>query len=157
MSTTTPTVVNVNNMLKLSSANGKIGGSTLLFHKFDPPTLTLEHTTMDTWDANGNRLPNNGGGTNALQGEWGLTRVMDTTGDLWTWFSDTNKNGMAAEQDNLTITILANDGTTTLATWTFNNTTPISYSQGGQDANSNAIMTESIRFYSTDIQYQPGG
>jgi phage tail-like protein len=83
--------------------------------------------------------------------------VMDTTGDLWTWFSDTNKNGMAAEQDNLTITILANDGTTTLATWTFNNTTPISYSQGGQDANSNAIMTESIRFYSTDIQYQPGG
>lgn len=159
MSTSAPSasVVNTNNLMTMSSANGKINSSTLLFHKFDPPTLTLDHTTLNTWDANGNLVTNNGGAVNPLHGEWGLERVLDSNGDLFQWFSDTNQNGVAQEQDNITISILAADGTTTLATWTFNNTTPISYAQGGQDANSNAVMTESVRFYSTDIQYQPGG
>lgn len=157
MSTSTPNVVSTNNLMKMSSANGKINASTLLFHKFDPPSLSLDNTTLNTWDANGNLVTNNGGAVNPLHGEWGLERVLDTNADLFNWFSETNQKGVAEAQDNVTITILAADGQTTLATWTFNNTTPITYTQGGQDANSNAVMTESVRFYSTDIQYQPGG
>jgi T4-like virus tail tube protein gp19 len=150
-----PTTVNTNNLLKMTAA--KITATALFFHKFDPPSLSLDNVTHNTWDATGKLQANNGGAVNPLHGEWGLERVLDTNGDLWTWFSNTNQQGPAAQQDNITITILANDGTTPLATWTLNNTTPISYSQAGQDANSNAVMTESIRFYSTDIQYKSGG
>jgi hypothetical protein len=152
-----PTTVNTNNLMKMSCANNKINASTLFFHRFDPPTLALDNVTHNTWDANGKLQANNGGAVNPLHGEWGLERVLDTNGDLWTWFSNTNQNGVDKEQDDVTITILASDGTTVLATWTFNKTTPISYAQAGQDANSNAVMTETVRFYSTDIQYKAGG
>jgi len=157
MSTSSPSVVSTNNMIRMTSANGKLNESMLLFSTFEAPTLSLDHTTMNTWDANGNLVANNGGAVNPLHGKFTLKRVLDTNGALFQWFSDTNANGVAQEQDNITITIMGGDGQTTLATWTFNNTTPISYSQGGMDANSNAIMTESVEFYSTDIQYTPGG
>jgi hypothetical protein len=146
--------LNTNNLLKFTSA--KITGQTLKFHKFDPPALQLENAVHNTWDANGNILANNGGGKNALHGEWGLERVVDDSGDLYTWFTNTNQEGRDKQKDDVTVTVLSPDGQTIVGTWTLKNTTPIHYSQGGHDANSNAILAESIRFYSTDIEYKPG-
>jgi hypothetical protein len=146
--------LNTNNLLTFSCA--KITGQTLLFHKFDPPALALENAVHNTWDGKGNIQANNGGAKNALHGEWGLERVVDKAGDLYTWFENTNKSGRDSQKDNVTVTILAPDGQTTVGTWTFNNTTPVSYGHAAHDANSNAILTESIRFYSTEIIYKPG-
>jgi hypothetical protein len=148
------TTLNTNNLLKFSCA--KISGTTLMFHKFDPPALALDNVVHNTWDTPGTPKAWNGGAVNPLHGEWGLERVVDTAGDLFTWFDNTNKQGRDAQKDNVTVTVLAPDGKTTVATWTFNNTTPINYAHGGHDANSNAVMTESIRFYSTEIIYKPG-
>jgi hypothetical protein len=148
-------VINTNNLLKLDCAD-KITSGTLLFHKFTPPTLKLDHTTLNTWTPTGSLVTNNGGAVNPMAGTFTLERILDTSGDLWKWFSDTNTNGMQAEQATVTITVLAADGTTSLAVWTFTNTTPISYQHSAHDANSNAVMTESVTFYSTEIQYAPG-
>lgn len=143
-----------NNLLTFQSA--KISASILMFHKFDPPSLKLDSINTNTWDANGKLLANAGGAVNPLHGEWGMERICDTNGDLFTWFTNTNQQGVTAQQDNVTVTILSPDGSSHLGTWTMNNTTPIAYSQAGIDANSNAVLTESIRFYSTDITYAAG-
>ena len=82
--------VQVGNLLKL-----EIDGvsEALMFHKFDPPTLTLENITHNTWDDTGNLLSHSGGGKNPLSGEWGIERAVDDQGVLFAWFKDTHDKG----------------------------------------------------------------
>ena len=151
---TTPPPLNTNNILTFQST--KITGTTILFHQFNPPSLQLANAQMNTWTKTGALQNNAGGANNPLQGEWSMTRVCDTAKDLFTWFQDTNQKGVAAQQDNVTVTILAADGTTHIGTWTMNGTYPIGYAQSGMDANSNSALTESITFHSTDCSYAAG-
>lgn len=131
----------------------------VMFHKFDPPALSLDNLTHNTWDSQGKLVANNGGAANPLHGEWGMERVVDTNADLWTWFQNTQQQGREAQKSDVTVTIMQQNGTstTTLGKWQLNGSTPVAYSHAGHDANSNAVMTESIRFYATEVIYTPGG
>ena len=82
--------IQVGNLLKL-----EIDGvaEALMFHKFDPPTLTLENITHNTWDDTGNLLAHSGGAKNPLSGEWGIERAVDDQGALFQWFKDTHDKG----------------------------------------------------------------
>src|SRR6516165_2577863 len=63
--------IQVGNLLKL-----EIDGvsDALMFHKFDPPSMSLNNVTHNTWDENGNLQPASGGGKNPLTGDWGHER-----------------------------------------------------------------------------------
>lgn len=144
----------VNNLLKLS-----IDGvaDALMFHKFDPPSLTLENLTHNTWDEKGQPLPHSGGAKHPISGEWGIDRLVDTNGALFSWFKETNEKGRSddATKKDATITVISTDEKT-LHTWNLKKTSIISYSQSGVDANSHAILTESVRLYSEEIDLQFG-
>jgi hypothetical protein len=161
---TNPPPLNTNNIMTFTcqGSGTTISGTTLLFHQFDPPTLALQNAQMNTWTATGGLQNNAGGANNPLQSEWGMTRVCDTTGELFAWFLATQQSGVAANQADCTVTIMgpppsAGGTPATLGTWNLKGSYPIAYSQSGMDANSNAALTESIRFHSTDCEYKAGG
>ncbi len=151
----TPGIVDSNSQVKLSF-DKQVQGE-LMFHRFDPPGLSLDHVNHNTWTTEGKLQPNNGSGTNPLQGEWGLERVLDKTGKLFDWFQKVQNTGRVDENTATATVDLLNSKNEPLGTWTLANTTPIHYQQAGMDANSNAILTESIRFYSTDIKWKGAG
>jgi hypothetical protein len=144
--------VQVGNLLKL-----EIDGvsEALMFHKFDPPTLTLENITHNTWDDTGNLLSHSGGGKNPLSGEWGIERAVDDQGALYQWFKDTHDKGRSDPDTKKDCKIyhLNLDGSI-LKTWSFQKTSILSYSCSGVDANSHALLTESVRLHSEDIDLQ---
>jgi len=141
--------VQVGNLLKL-----EIDGvsEALMFHKFDPPTMSLDNVTHNTWDENGNLQPSSGGGKNPLSGDWGIERAVDDQGVLFQWFKDTNEKGRSDPdtKKDCKIYYLNLDGSI-LKTWSFQKTSILSYSASGVDANSNALLTESVRLHSEDI------
>jgi hypothetical protein len=141
--------IHVGNLLKL-----EIDGidSALMFHKFDPPSLTLENATHNTWDDQGALLSHSGGGKNPITGEWGIERAIDEQGALFTWFKDTNQKGRSDPDTKKDCKIyhLKLDGSV-LKTWSFQKTSIISYTQSAVDANAHSVMTESVRLHSEDI------
>jgi len=141
--------VQVGNLLKL-----QIDGvsDSLMFHKFDPPAMSLENVTHNTWDENGNLQPSSGGGKNPLSGEWGVERAVDDKGALFQWFKDTHDKGRSDPdtKKDCTVFILNLDGSI-LKTWSLQKTSILSYSSSGVDANSNALLTESVRMHSEEI------
>ena len=141
--------VQVANLLKL-----EIDGisDSLMFHKFDPPTLTLENITHNTWDDTGNLLPHSGGGKNPISGEWGIERAVDDQGALFAWFKDTHDKGRSDPDTKKDCKIyhLKLDGSI-LKTWSFHKTSILSYTCSGVDANAHSLLTESVRLHSEDI------
>ena len=144
--------IQVGNMLKL-----EIDGvsDALMFHKFDPPSMSLDNVTHNTWDENGNLQPASGGGKNPLSGDWGIERAVDDKGVLFQWFKDTNDKGRSDPDTKKDCKIyqLNLDGSI-LRTWSFQKTSIVSYSSSGVDANSHALLTESVRLHSEDIDLQ---
>ena len=130
--------IQVGNLLKL-----EIDGvsDALMFHKFDPPSMSLDNVTHNTWDENGNLQPASGGGKNPLTGDWGIERAVDDKGVLFQWFKDTNEKGRSDPdtKKDCKVYYLNLDGSI------------LSYSASGVDANSNALLTESVRMHSEDI------
>lgn len=141
--------IQVGNLLKL-----QIDGvsDALMFHKFDPPSMSLDNVTHNTWDENGNLQPASGGGKNPLSGDWGIERAVDDKGVLFQWFKDTNDKGRSDPdtKKECTVFILNLDGSI-LRTWALHKTSILSYSSSGADANSNALLTESVRMHSEEI------
>jgi phage tail-like protein len=140
--------------LKIQSA--KIPGTVLGFTQFNPPSISLDNVNMNTFNGQGGTQANAGGSKGPLHGEWSLQRVVDKSGNLFQWLSDTNQQGPDAQKDNVTVTVLDQKGQTA-ATWILNGSVPTAYTMGGIDANSNAVLYESVSFYSTDVQLKLGG
>jgi hypothetical protein len=141
--------VHVANLLKL-----EIDGidNALMFHAFDPPTLSLENITHNTWDDTGNLLPHSGGGKNPISGEWGIERASDENGALFQWFKDTHDKGRSDPDTKKDCKIyhLKLDGSI-LKTWSFQKTSILSYTCAGVNANQHTLLTESVRLHSEDI------
>ena len=114
--------------------------------------MSLESVTHNTWDEKGNLQPSSGGGKNPLSGEWGIERAVDDQGSLFQWFKDTNEKGRSDPDTKKDCKIyhLNLDGSI-LKTWSFEKTSILSYACSGVDANSHALLTESVRMYSETI------
>jgi phage tail-like protein len=141
--------IEVANLLKL-----EIDGisDTLMFHKFSPPTLNLENITHNTWDDTGNLLPHSGGGKNPISGDWEIERAVDDQAALFQWFKDTHDKGRSdpSTKKDCKIYHLKLDGSI-LKTWSFQKTSILSYTCSAVDANANALLTESVKLHSEDI------
>ena len=71
---------------------------------------------------------------------------------LFQWFKDTNEKGRSDPDTtkDCKVYYLNLDGSI-LKTWALNKTSILGYSASGVDANSNALLTESVRMHSEDI------
>jgi phage tail-like protein len=123
-----------------------LGGSEsdMLFASATMPTATLEAPDFKTIDANGNPVNSVGGGTQVSWSEISLTRGVDDKLSLYNWFKDVREKG-ATSDTKKDIKILAQDSQgNTLHTWSMTGAVITSYGMAGVDAQTMAILTETV-------------
>lgn len=123
----------------------------LLFHTFNPPSMSLDGSHFYTWDPNGNPMAATGGGKQPITGEWSVGRAIDAKHQLYDWFQKTHDGGAATNKKDCTVTALAPDGTTQLHVWNLKGTTITGYSHSGANAQSQEILVETVTLKSEDV------
>lgn len=117
----------------------------LLFYSVTPPSGSLDTREFKTWDANG--LPTNsiGGGRQVTWSPVTLSRGVDTQNALYNWFKDVLEKGATTDtKKDVKITVMAEDGSSTLHIWNLTGAVITDYGHSAANAQTNEVLVQNI-------------
>jgi phage tail-like protein len=137
----------------------KIDGITdaLLFYSCTPPSGSLDTREFKTWDANGLPINSIGGGRQVTWSPVTLSRGIDTENLLYGWFKDVLEKGATTEtKKGVTITVMAEDGTSTLHIWNLTGAVITDYGHSAANAQTNEVLVQNVTLKYETATLEPG-
>jgi phage tail-like protein len=117
----------------------------LLFYSVTPPSGSLDTREFKTWDAQGLPINSIGGGRQVTWSPVTLSKGVDTDNKLYEWFKTVLEKGATAEtKKDVKITVMAEDGTTTLHIWNLTGAVITDYGHSASNAQTNEVLVQNI-------------
>jgi phage tail-like protein len=130
----------------------------LLFHEFTPPAITLATQEFKSWSQNGLPVNSVNGGKHYQPATVSFGRGVDPSHKIYTWINDCKDKGVTADtKKEVTATVMGEDGSSTIETWTFHGAVISQWQRSPLSAQSGAVLTETMTLMFDDFTFTPGG
>jgi hypothetical protein len=116
----------------------------LKFFQADMPGGSVQISNVKHFSQPGIAVPLSGGGHQTTWNPITMTRYIDSSKTLYTWFKDVQEKGAVAGDTKQDPEIVCHSNDTVLFTWKLTGAVPTSYSQSSANAQTHDLMTESV-------------
>jgi phage tail-like protein len=129
----------------------------LLFFQFNPPSGSLDTREFKTWDANGLPVNSIEGGRQVTWTPVTLSRGVDSANKLYEWWKEVREKGATPDtKKDIVITVVGEDGDSTIHTWNLQRAVITDYSHSAANAQSNEVLVQNVTIKFEDASLEAG-